>query len=432
MSSRAKELHATIVDNLRSRRLQSLSVGFAKLEELASETRKVGALDALRSSLLAQTASLWITSGREEDGYAVLFHLCLRDLGAGVWGNPYDDSWRDRHLGVVLDRHDGFTAWVEGMNTPPAAPELVASGFSTPPTALKDLDELLLDVAGKDNFCLEDTFAPGRSGRLAVLFQRGADPLARYDYNRTTCLHHLAAMGDGPAIRYAVSRGAEVDARDKNGQTPLFWAAKEKKGATAIRALVEAGADVAAKSERGRTALFGAAYGGSALAVSLLWELDADLEASVGETTPLAMAARSSNLPAARALVDAGAVVTAEARREAKDHNRFDMTAFLDSVAGVAPVPLEEARAAMEAVAAKLGRKAGIEAVDGIDYDRYREDDCEHLLVEQYWEAQFGPLMERAIAGLSEEAQAHLAGQEDLTTVLRSLYDKGFEAGVSR
>ena len=82
----------------------------------------------------------------------------------------------------------------------------------------------------------------------------------------------------------------------------------------------------------------------------------------------------------------------------------------------------------MEELATELGSKAGTSAVDSGDYDEYRRDNAEALLAEQYWEAQYGGLLQARLATLSAAARAELASQSDLRADLMARYRVAFAA----
>jgi hypothetical protein len=348
----------------------------------------------IRSHLLSQLAFLLVESGDPEGGYRLFTHLLAWDLSRPIWNTNLDDAKRDRHLGKVLDRCPGFVAWLEALDVLPEPPVEVAR-FAVPPP--EDLDELYTLVSGRrlqarGNPSWEDTFAPGRTARLALLRKWGANPDARYDFDGTLAVHHAAQLRDHRTLRDLVARGADPNARDKRGQTPLFLVAEHKGAAPTLRLLVELGADVDATSTRGRTALFDAAYGGDAESITALVQLGADLEheATPGYTA-LEMAARSDNRGTAQALLDAGALPTPEALRTATEGNRAVMAELIRTAMNARePGSGGNADGLLE-VGDRLGSQAARWADDSGEYDEYMAegDDGGELIVEQYWEAHF-------------------------------------------
>ena len=119
-----------------------------------------------------------------------------------------------------------------------------------------------------------------------------------------TALHTCARSGHVAAAKMLVTRGASLDAVESwRGQTPIMWAAAQGHGEM-VAMLAEAGADVNARSgiiawERQRTSE------------------PRDKWLPPGGFTPLLFAAREGRVDAAKALIAAGADVSAIASRPA-------------------------------------------------------------------------------------------------------------------
>jgi uncharacterized protein len=133
---------------------------------------------------------------------------------------------------------------------------------------------------------------------VKVLLDAGAHPNATIR-DGETILMAAARTGSPEVVKLLLDRGADVNARENTlGENALMWAAAEDHP-EAVKLLIARGADVNARTS------------------NLAWSKDRfGLEGVLtilphGRWTPLMYAARQGSLEAARALVDAGAEVSA-------------------------------------------------------------------------------------------------------------------------
>lgn len=186
---------------------------------------------------------------------------------------------------------------------------------------------------------------------VGLLLQAGADPLAK-DRDGRNAFDAAAAVPDpaeqsairllllgdargvtpgepaGPmpwSLEYALTRGqtgvakmllqmgVDPNARGSRGNTPLADAAM-KGDVEGVRLLLDAGASLDAVSESGRQALHDAALGGEGQVIRELAAHGADLNCRSRDKarTPLHLAAALGRMPAAAALVELGADLTAK------------------------------------------------------------------------------------------------------------------------
>lgn len=110
----------------------------------------------------------------------------------------------------------------------------------------------------------------------------------RASYVGDTALHIAAAVHDPELIEALVSRHANVRARNRRGAEPLHYAAVGQPGlpvwnptaqAEAIRRLIQAGADPNATDKSGVTPLHRAVRTRSAMAVTALLDMGANIQA---------------------------------------------------------------------------------------------------------------------------------------------------------
>ena len=139
----------------------------------------------------------------------------------------------------------------------------------------------------------------GNAAIVSALLDAGADPnVPRGDGE--TVLMTAARTGRTDAVKALLTRGARVDTAEKTlGQTPLMWAALENH-AEVVTVLVEAGADVNKRSAALSFPPF--KWGVNGMVSTVLPK---------GSWTTLMYAARENSVEAARALVAAGADVSA-------------------------------------------------------------------------------------------------------------------------
>jgi len=392
-----------------------------------------------RSMLLSQLAYAMVRRGAEGDadaGYQLFHALLSWDLSRPIWGGNLDKARRDHHLGRRLDATPGFVPWLQGLTTEPPVPEAAAMLVAERPD---DLDELLLLVAGRNNYAARnrfhaDSYAPGRVARLALLLRWGARLHARYAYYDSTVAHHLAKLEDTAALRFVASRGADVNAVDKNGKAPLAWVAERKGCGDTVRCLVELGADIDATSKRGRTALFDAAYSADAEVIATFAELGANLDHSSSDEaqfTALEMSARSDNRSTAQALLAAGATPTAEALSTADDQLSAEMCALLRAAMAQRGEAVEAPADSLDDVARRLGELAARWADDSGEYDEYMAGggDGADLIVEQYWEAQFADMARAAVSVATATARGDRT-DEELLNAMKKTYREALLANV--
>lgn len=146
----------------------------------------------------------------------------------------------------------------------------------------------------------------------------GANQEARdRDENKTTALMRAAGKGcGGPALMALITRGVDLDARDQFGRTALMWAAYEGRP-EAVRVLLSAGANSHLKDNREQTALMLAMVGFAPRVIKtfiaeILATGSALHERDEAGQTALMQAIASSNVAAARLLIDRGADVNAQ------------------------------------------------------------------------------------------------------------------------
>lgn len=131
----------------------------------------------------------------------------------------------------------------------------------------------------------------------------------------TTPLHLAVDADDTPAALKLLAEGANASAANRYGVTPLALAARNG-NATLIEALARRGADVNAPSREGETALMTAIRSGRVAAVRTLLGLGANPNAkeSWHEQTALMWAAAENQPEIVKALIEAGADVSARAK----------------------------------------------------------------------------------------------------------------------
>ena len=200
---------------------------------------------------------------------------------------------------------------------------------------------------------------------VKALIARGADARA-HSKDGFTALLFAAQQGDVDSARQLLAAGADVNETARGGMTPLLIAASSGQGPCAVF-LVNQGAKPDAVDTRGYTALHYAAQNRGLLELAkalLAHHADPNARLSKGETagaTPFYLAAAAGNVPAMRALADAGA----DAKLATKDNTTPLMVA-----AGVGKFEARsdaQNRNALEAV--KLS------ADMGVDVNAVGEDD---------------------------------------------------------
>lgn len=410
------------------------------LELCEGEENDERLLNELRSSVYAQIAFAKFQTGEAANvstAFYLLYHLLCRDVTKARWDSALDNGIRDRHLGVVLDKIAAFEHWVIQRSDPPPVPDLIAAyvqGCHRP----ADPHQMLLLVAGQKNYYskshLEDTWAPGRTGRVAFLLHCGADPNRIYSYDQSAVLHHLAGVGDAKAIAFLLDHGAQIDPRDKNGETPLFWAADGRRTAAAIKVLIARGADVHAVAENERNVMYNAGYNGNAETIAALIAGGADPNFKCGSMTPIEMPARNENFAAAKALLEGGAIPTQSALKTAKGYKNHRVAKQIADALDLPPIKPEDAVAHVKALAQELGEKAATEALDGGDWGYYkRESDLDaNTLPGEYWEAMWCGNLKSGIAALEPRTRASLPAESELLALAFDLYKEAWMKTVKR
>lgn len=109
----------------------------------------------------------------------------------------------------------------------------------------------LKNIIGNIQEELEVAVDRGNLEKVKELLAIGADPNARFGFNKTTFLHRARSA---EVVRELLSHGAEVNARDVYLCTPLYYSVTKESPAV-VRELLAHGADVNAADENGDTAL---------------------------------------------------------------------------------------------------------------------------------------------------------------------------------
>lgn len=180
----------------------------------------------------------------------------------------------------------------------------------------------LLAAAVKDGLAIRETKSDketrkARIAILAVLLERGADPLMELEDGGTTVLHQIAYYHG--LIAPILKTGVKFEIKDCQGQTPLLLACspvdKSYRGTedeSTPRELILAGADINATDNTGSTPLQLAAQSGLLETVTLLLEKGASLSATNNAgLSPLFYALShpyyQTKLKLTKTLLDAGA-----------------------------------------------------------------------------------------------------------------------------
>ncbi|KAL1523439.1 hypothetical protein AB1Y20_018379 [Prymnesium parvum] len=160
------------------------------------------------------------------------------------------------------------------------------------------------------------------------------------DYDKRSCTHIAACVGNKSAVQALIRKGASLNMRDRYGGTPLWDAVREEhaecakllyeargelmmtESATAhhlgeatraekpklVELMLQCGANVDSRSSVGRTCVHVAASLHRSSVVDILIENSANLNLQDTEgTTPLALALRNGQIALARKMIDAGA-----------------------------------------------------------------------------------------------------------------------------
>jgi ankyrin repeat protein len=183
----------------------------------------------------------------------------------------------------------------------------------------------------------------------------------------TTALHWAVRSDDVELARLLVAAKADVNAANRYGLTPLSIAANNANGAM-VRLLLDAGADAKATIRQGETVLMAASRTGNPEAVKLLLDHGADpnaREESLGET-PLMWAA-AENHPEAIALLAAhGGDVNARSSNITWAKDRFGLEGVLTILPKGRWTPLMYAgrQGSLEAARALVDAGAMVDSVD--------------------------------------------------------------------
>ncbi|OJH38699.1 hypothetical protein BON30_20930 [Cystobacter ferrugineus] len=162
------------------------------------------------------------------------------------------------------------------------------------------------------NARLREAWAEGRLAEFPALLREGATPAALASSGPPTPLHWSVLRGE--PLSSATEAELKAIAADAQGRSLLHYAALSSNGSV-LGALLELHPDVNVRDARGATALHDAASVGDAAAIRRLVQAGADLNLSATgtlgdekqELTPVMAATLRGNVPAVRALLDAGA-----------------------------------------------------------------------------------------------------------------------------
>lgn len=175
---------------------------------------------------------------------------------------------------------------------------------------VRALIEKNVDLNARDLLGFNALFLACKSGHFDVVRElvNAGVSVNQPDFGRNTPL--LVALGNGhiTLAKYLVDLGADVNAKDPGDETVLMKAAALGE-VEFVKLLLDPGLDVNFRSRGGFTALVHAATGNHLATVEVLLQAGADPNMLNCWETPLASAAKKSNLKMLQVLLDAGAKV---------------------------------------------------------------------------------------------------------------------------
>ncbi|KAJ9642435.1 hypothetical protein H2199_004816 [Coniosporium tulheliwenetii] len=169
------------------------------------------------------------------------------------------------------------------------------------------------DVFLESGKLFRDAVLCGHIAIAQLLMKHGVSIEARDEYG-CTALHNAAAQGKDDAIRFLVANGADVTAEqiggENGGPTALFWAANGGHTQT-VQILLEAHNPYRTDGGQGEEwALHAAALNGHELAVALLLDHGADIEAKFDKSaTVLYWAASAGHEGVTKTLLERGQII---------------------------------------------------------------------------------------------------------------------------
>ncbi|HEY4180388.1 MAG TPA: ankyrin repeat domain-containing protein [Kofleriaceae bacterium] len=260
-----------------------------------------------------------------------------------------------------------------------------------------------------------------KADEISQLLRDGANVHA-VGWGGQTALLAACANGSLAAVDVLLAAGARLDAVDDHGAGVLHHATsypgpREDIVATLlperraiIARLLALGVNRARPDQQGRTPLWWAAAYLDRASCELL--IDGDL------ALPLAIAVEHGNLDTATLLLERGAVATADLVESAQENHHARLAAELRRRAGIDDPAAADPRAALLALAERLGHEAAESAANSGDLDRYqRQEDLDpDDLVSEYWDGNYAAIVIEAIGALPDDAEVPVE-------VLDELYD---------
>lgn len=173
-----------------------------------------------------------------------------------------------------------------------------------------------IDIRARDGTgALHSAAAKGLLEIVKLYLDAGAN-IDIPDNTRKTPLHWASFHGHAEVVNLLVKKGANRTARDETGRIPLSLAAVSGTLTKEMSKYLNAREDVTSSDRRGLTSLHLASLAGKDTAVSILHELDAELEArDRSQNTPLHLAASAGHAATVRLLIDYGADIDAKANK---------------------------------------------------------------------------------------------------------------------
>lgn len=173
------------------------------------------------------------------------------------------------------------------------------------------------DARGRSSLWIAAAMGHGEVARL--LLQCGGD--ARDAWNEDTCLHRAAYSGDAALVKALLDGGAVVDAVNSRGATPLHYALA-RGSCDIVTVLLSRGASPTTRCGGATPLHVAARYAAAAIPALVAAGAAPQLTTvcAVDGATPLEAAVAARNVPAATALLEAGAPVTYNALRGALEN----------------------------------------------------------------------------------------------------------------